>query len=77
MANARPFDLERIPRNLSDAERGVRIGLGAALLAACLAGWVDGTLAIALFLFAWVPIVTGIAGWCPVYQLFGFSTRRR
>jgi hypothetical protein len=76
MASPRPFHLEQIPRNLSNPERGIRIGLGAGLLGACLGGWVDGHLAIALFVFAWVPIVTGLAGWCPVYQLFGFSGRR-
>jgi hypothetical protein len=68
--------LEQIPRNLSNRERGVRIGLGAALLAACLGHWVEGQFAIGLFVFAWVPLVTGIAGWCPAYQLFGYSTRR-
>jgi hypothetical protein len=69
--------LEQIPRNLSNLDRAIRIGLGLTLLLACLLRWADGHLAIALFLFAWVPVITGIAGWCPVYQLFGISSRRR
>lgn len=77
MAETRPFHLEQIPRNLSHRERGIRIALGTILLAACLLHWTDDRLAIGLFLFAWVPVVTGLAGWCPVYQLFGYSTRRR
>jgi hypothetical protein len=77
MANSRPIHLEQIPRNLGSRDRGARIALGATLLGASLGGWVDGQAALGLFLFAWVPVVTGLAGWCPVYQLFGFTTRRR
>ncbi|HEX9800945.1 MAG TPA: DUF2892 domain-containing protein [Thermoanaerobaculia bacterium] len=69
--------LEQLSRNLSNADRGIRLALSVALLVACLARWVDGHLALAFFLFAWVPIVTGLAGWCPVYQLFGISSRRK
>lgn len=77
MAEPRPFDLEQIPRNLSTTDRTIRLGLGVALLAASSMRWAEGPLALALFLFAWVPVVTGVAGWCPVYQLFGISSRRR
>jgi len=77
MATSRPIHLEQIPRNLGARDRGARIALGVGLLAASLGHWVDGQAALALFLFAWVPVVTGLTGWCPVYQLFGFSTRRR
>jgi hypothetical protein len=28
-------------------------------------------------LFAWVPLVTGATGWCPVYTIFGFRTLHR
>lgn len=69
--------LERLARNLSNADRVIRLVVGTLLLVACLARWVDGHLALAFFLFAWVPIVTGLAGWCPVYQLFGISSRRK
>jgi hypothetical protein len=43
-------------------------------------GWsdlVDGLWAIALVIFAWVPLLTGLLGWCPIYSILGFSTRRR
>lgn len=69
--------LEQLARNLSTRDRIIRLALGLVLLVACLAHWVDGHLTLAFFLFAWVPIVTGLAGWCPIYQLFGISTRRK
>lgn len=71
------LDLEQLSSNLSSVDRAIRLALGAVLLIACLARWVHGHLALAFFLFAWVPIITGLAGWCPVYQLFGISSRRR
>jgi hypothetical protein len=69
--------LEQLARNLSHRDRILRLAVGLLLLVACLARWVEGHLAFAFFLFAWVPIVTGLVGWCPVYQLFGISTRRK
>jgi len=69
--------LETLSYNLSGLDRGIRLALGAGLLLAYLARWAEGHLALAFLLFAWVPIVTGLAGWCPIYQLFGASTRRR
>ena len=63
--------------NLAAWDRAVRILLG--LLMLCL-GWsdlVDGLGAIALVIFAWVPLLTGVLGWCPVYSMLGISTLRR
>lgn len=43
------------------------------------AGWtglVAGVWGIALEIFGWVPLVTGLIGWCPVYALLGISTRK-
>jgi len=53
-----------------------RVGLGILLLAL---GWgeiVAGGLGTFLKFFAFVPLVTGLVGWCPIYGLFGFSTRQ-
>lgn len=69
--------MEQLPHNLSPADRAIRILLGVGLLTLSLGRWVDGHWALACFLFAWVPLVTGIGGWCPIYQLFGISTCRR
>jgi len=32
---------------------------------------------IALVLFGWVPLATGLLGWCPIYSLLRFRTWRR
>ena len=63
--------------NLSATDRCVRLLIGVACAAASLTGLVTGVAGAALLLFAWVPIVTGIAGWCPFYTLLGISSRRR
>ena len=63
--------------NLAAWDRATRIILGLAML---FLGWsdlVDGLGAIALVIFAWVPLLTGILGWCPIYSLLGISTLRR
>jgi hypothetical protein len=51
------------PRNIERVDRIVRTVLGAALLAALLlpSGWRW------LGLLGLLPLVTGLAGWCPLY----------
>ena len=63
--------------NLSTLDRAIRILLGLAMLAAGWSGAVGGVWESALKVFGWVPLATGIVGWCPVYAILGFSTRRR
>jgi len=69
--------LDRLASNLSPIDRGTRIGLGLLGLAAPLFGWLDGLAAVGALIFAWVPLVTAVAGWCPFYSLLGISTRKR
>jgi hypothetical protein len=62
--------------NLSSADRVLRICAGLLMLAA---GWADlagGVWTAALEIFGWVPLVTGLIGWCPFYALLGIRTRR-
>ena len=63
--------------NLSGAERVLRVLVGAAMLAAAWFGAVTGIDGVALQVFGWVPLITGIAGWCPFYAVLGCSSRRR
>lgn len=63
--------------NESNWERLVRIALGGVLL---VVGWTDvvtGGWGVFLRIFGFVPLLTGLVGWCPLYALFGFSTRTR
>ena len=55
--------------NLGGIDRILRLILGVALIAATLTG--------AIGLWGWigvVPLVTGAAGWCPLYRLLGISS---
>jgi len=67
----------KLLQNVSSLERMVRIGLGIGMLAAAWSGTVDGLGARALEVFAWVPLLTGLLGWCPFYTLLGINTRKR
>lgn len=55
--------------NLHKYDRGVRIILGAGLVSMAFVGpqnlW---------FLLGLIPFLTGSVGYCPLYQVFGFST---
>ncbi len=53
-------------RNVSGVDRGIRIVVGAALLALAIAGPKTPWGWIGL-----IPLITGLAGFCPAYLLFG------
>lgn len=57
--------------NLGAAERGLRVLTGIVMLAVGWLGMVPGLWSVALQLFGWFPLVTGLAGWCPFYVLVG------
>jgi uncharacterized membrane protein YfcA len=55
--------------NIGNIDKIGRIVIGVALLAATVTGMIG--------LWGWigvVPLLTGLAGYCPLYQVFGFST---
>lgn len=57
-------------------DRIARITLGVALL---VLGWgdiVDGTLGTVFKFVGFVPLATGLAGWCPLYAIFRVRTNR-
>jgi hypothetical protein len=57
-------------------DRVLRTLLGLAMI---LVGWsvLDGTLwGAALKIFGFVPLVTGLIGWCPFYTLAGVATKK-
>lgn len=56
-------------KNIHPAERIIRIIVGA--LIACLAFWGPANY---WFLLGLIPLITGLVGWCPPYQLLGVST---
>ena len=61
--------------NESNADRIVRVVLGAILAALALAGVVTGALTIVAWVLAALLLVTGVAGFCPAYAVLRFSTK--
>ena len=60
-------------RNEAGWDRAARVAVGLGLLGVVLFA-VSGTWGVVLALVALVPLLTGIAGTCPLYSLFGVST---
>jgi len=59
--------------NVGGIDRGLRIVAGAALVALSLVGPFRETL-YPWGLIGFLPLVTGLIGWCPAYTLFGIKT---
>lgn len=60
-------------KNVGNADRLLRIGLGIGLIVIGL-GAVGGTAGLALAGLAAIPLFTAAVGWCPLYSLFGVGT---
>lgn len=56
-------------------ERVARIVLGVVLLIVGF-GVMDGTAGVIVGVVAFVPLLTGLTGWCPLYSLLGFRTNK-
>ena len=61
--------------NESNLDRAVRFALGLVLLYVGWTGLVGGALGWIFKIGGFLPLATGLTGWCPAYALFGFSTR--
>jgi hypothetical protein len=61
-------------QNVGNVDRIVRIVLGLALIAI---GFftLGGTVGTIVGVIGFIPLLTGLVGWCPLYSLFKFSTR--
>ena len=57
-------------------DRAVRVVLGVVLMIVGF-GVVGGTGGTVLGVFAFVPLLTGIFGFCPLYAVLGFRTNGR
>jgi len=62
--------------NLSTLDRVIRVIVGLLMLAAGWSGLASGIGRIGLEIFGWVPLATGVIGWCPAYSLLGINTRK-
>jgi hypothetical protein len=62
--------------NESSVDRIIRVVLGAVMLLLGWGGVVTGTWGWVLKIVGFIPLITGLVGWCGLYALFGFSTRK-
>ncbi|MBK8047674.1 MAG: DUF2892 domain-containing protein [Anaerolineales bacterium] len=60
--------------NESGLDRGIRIVLGLVMLVLGWGGFVGGWAGVLLQWVGFIPLITGIIGWCPLYSLFHIST---
>lgn len=62
--------------NESGLDRIIRIVLGLVLLYLGFSGVVGGGLGVVLIVLGFIPLLTGVAGWCPLYALFKIRTKQ-
>ena len=60
--------------NEASWDRIARVVLGAVLIWLGFSGAVDGGFGTFLGILGFVPLVTGLVGWCPLYAVFNFRT---
>lgn len=65
-----------MPVNEASWDRILRVVVGLAILYLGWSGLVAGGAGTFLKFFGFVPLLTGIVGYCPAYSLLGFRTRK-
>jgi hypothetical protein len=57
-------------------DRIVRVVLGVVLIYLGFSGTVEGGFGTFLGVFGFVPLITGLVGWCPLYAIFRVRTKQ-
>ncbi len=63
--------------NLGSADRAIRIVLAIFIMVLYFSYVISGSLALVLLLVVGVLILTSFLGFCPIYLLFGISTKKK
>ncbi|MEI5984620.1 MULTISPECIES: YgaP family membrane protein [Sphingobacterium] len=63
-------------KNMGTADKIIRISIAFIIAVLYYLGIISGTLAIILLLVAGIFILTSLIGVCPIYSIFGISTRK-
>jgi hypothetical protein len=66
----------KMKTNESTLDRVIRVILGFVLIGLYLLGYVAGGLGIVLLVLGAILLITGLVGFCPLYKLFKFSTKK-
>jgi len=64
-------------KNVGTVDKVIRIVVTAIILVLWFTHVVTGTLAVILLILAGILVVTSLIGTCPLYMLFGLSTRKK
>ncbi len=62
--------------NEANWDRILRVVLGLAILYLGWSGIIGGTLGTLLKFIGFIPLFTGLIGWCPMYSLLKFRTNQ-
>ena len=62
--------------NMGVADKIIRLVVVAIIVVLYFTGQISGTAAVILGIIAVAFLVTSLIGWCPVYSVFGLSTRK-
>jgi hypothetical protein len=62
--------------NEASWDRIARVVVGVVLIYVGFSGTVEGGFGTFLGIFGFVPLITGLVGWCPLYSLFKVRTNR-
>jgi hypothetical protein len=57
-------------------DRVIRVLVAVALGYAAWVTW-PGTISLVSLVIGAIGLITGLAGWCPAYAIFGMSTRKK
>ena len=61
-------------KNEASWDRIARVVLGVVLIYLGFSGTVSGGFGTFLGVLGFVPLITGLVGWCPLYAIFNFRT---
>ena len=63
--------------NVGTIDKFVRIGAAVLIAVLYFANVISGTMALILMVLAAVFLITGLVNFCPLYSIFGYSTRAK
>jgi hypothetical protein len=67
---------QKMKKNMSNSDRVIRLLVAALFAGLYFGGIVPGTLGLVLVILGGVFVLTSLVGFCPLYTLFGISTKK-